>query len=426
MPQISDILKNRESKAFTKKSYRSYDIEAQLQDNKNIIAINESDTRFDKKEIVVKETILTDASETESDNNQITIREQSGNCPVTIGEQPDNSQITIREHSENNQVTIGEQSGNKIPNNFRTDRLFEDPLDKLTQRKNPTEKYLELSGLQKHVTDLFVDICNKNNSTQTGSISSRAVAEHLKTTYGALKTTLVRLIKKEIIIREQGKSSKTGYINIKITSEVIESSNKYRNSNRISLIESDNNSGNHSDNKTIYNSSNITTSLLNGWESINFENLKEIGFTITQLKQLIPHNTPEIVQQSIDHFAYGLKHSDKTKGYTSPLNVFMGVLRKGEGWTEPGYKSQQEIAMEQYLENKKQNSKRLLELKEEIFNVEFSEWFTNIDSEEKSNIFNLFKLPANIKKSMSEQESIGLFKEYFKKNIFKDSEKKFI
>lgn len=430
MPQISDILKNRSTKAFTKKSYRSYDIEGE--NTKNVISINEADNRS-------VNTFLNEQNETindirESDNNQETIREQSGISQITIGEQSDNSQVTIREHLDNNQITIGEQSGNSQITireqsdnnavlNFNDFDASEDPLDKLIQKKNPTEKYLELSGLQKQLTDLFVDICVKNNSIQTGSISSRAVAEYLKTTYGTLKTTIVRLVRKNIITREQGKSSKTGYINIRLTEELIENSKKYRNLNQIAVTQLDNSSDNNSDNKAIYNSSNtITTSLTDGWEKIDFENLKSIGFSLTQLKQLISHNSPDVVQHSINHFAYGLKCSEKTKSYSSPLNVLMGVLRKGEGWTEPGYKSSQEIAMEQYLENKLKSAQRVTELKEEIFNAEFLEWFATIESEMKSQIFNQFKLPENIKKSMPQQEITELFKEYFKTNIYKNSE----
>ena len=49
------------------------------------------------------------------------------------------------------------------------------------------------------------------------------------------------------------------------------------------------------------------------WKKINFEPLIEIGFSQTQLKQLATQNlnTPEIVQESINHFAFGLKNNEK-------------------------------------------------------------------------------------------------------------------
>ena len=89
------------------------------------------------------------------------------------------------------------------------------------------------------------------------------------------------------------------------------------------------------------------------WLKINIEPLKAIGFSDTQLQQLQNRNTPEIIQESIYHFAYGLEHNEKTKKYKdNALNVLMGVLRKGQAWIEPNYRSPQELALEDLISQK--------------------------------------------------------------------------
>ena len=42
-------------------------------------------------------------------------------------------------------------------------------------------------------------------------------------------------------------------------------------------------------------------------EKFRYRTARKIGFSETQLMQLQSKNTPEIVQESIHHFAYGLE-----------------------------------------------------------------------------------------------------------------------
>ena len=76
------------------------------------------------------------------------------------------------------------------------------------------------------------------------------------------------------------------------------------------------------------------------------------------------------------------KFNPKAKSYSDPLLVLIGVLRKGEAWIEPNYRSTQEIAQETLNNNIKSQSERLRKLAEEAFNLAFSEWRENL-SEEK-------------------------------------------
>jgi len=117
---------------------------------------------------------------------------------------------------------------------------------------------------------------------------------------------------------------------------------------------------------------------------INFNTLCEIGFSETQLCQLAEENlnTPEIVQESINHFAFGLANNEKYKEYTKPLNVFMGVLRKGQRWFEQGYEDPQDKILREILAEKKQRQEKRVKMIEELVNLEFPEWEKKLSQEE--------------------------------------------
>ena len=131
---------------------------------------------------------------------------------------------------------------------------------------------------------------------------------------------------------------------------------------------------------TAYSSSNInnktTTSLPEEWKQINFEPLISIGFSETQLKQIYDTkmNSPEVIQESINLFAYSLAHNEKTKSYSDPLNVFMGVVRKGQKWNEPDYISPKNLALKQMWEEKRKEKENRDLMIKEIIDIDFPEW----------------------------------------------------
>jgi len=124
------------------------------------------------------------------------------------------------------------------------------------------------------------------------------------------------------------------------------------------------------------------------WEEINFEVLSDIGFSKTQLKQLYDKNlnTPEIIQESIHHFAFGLKHNEKTKEIPNPLYRLMGVLRKGNAWTEDNYESAQDIAMREHIERLEREKEQRRARNERIFELKFDEWFDTVSVEDLKKI----------------------------------------
>ena len=129
------------------------------------------------------------------------------------------------------------------------------------------------------------------------------------------------------------------------------------------------------------------------WKTINYHFLDNLHFKQHHIVGLYKLDVlePEVVQESIEHFAYGIKNNpDSYKKYTDPLKVFYGSLRKGRPWTESTYKSTKEIATEDLVQRRKQEKRKLADQECEIIDnmekEEYSRWQFNLTDKEKKEI----------------------------------------
>ena len=118
------------------------------------------------------------------------------------------------------------------------------------------------------------------------------------------------------------------------------------------------------------------------WDNMDILQLEHIGLRISHINQLKNKNSFKVIQESIYHFAFGLNFNPKAKAYSDPLSVLIGVLRKGEAWIEPNYRSTKEIAQEIINNNIKSQTERLKKLEEEAFVLAFTEWRKILSEEE--------------------------------------------
>lgn len=384
MPNLNEIIKERETKKFVKKSYRPWDLtgdgESPLE--KTNPPLQET---YPSEEVtqLFRETIQ-DAIQPKQVVIEISkeIDSTIDNIKVSDGEQRDIKQISIRNHIDTTQKTNQESFGNPLDINL-----------------DPTTVYnqlLKLSGIQKNILDFIIDICTTRNGLDTGPIETTTIALCVQTTIGTTKISLKRLIDKGFIIRNKGKQAKGGYVNLGVSqaiyTTVMQQREKYnRVTNPAEFIQS---IRYQIDNNERYSSNSIkntTTTkkqphLPDEWQRIDCEALASIGFTTTQLKQLVEKNEPSLVQESINHFAFGLEHNQKLQKYDDPLNVLMGVLRKGQGWLEKDYRSPKELAQRQLYEMKKAEIERKRAMEEEAYKLAFIEWQQNLSSEEVEKI----------------------------------------
>lgn len=398
MPKIEEMVKDRSNKKFVKKNYRPWDLTGVTP----IISLVEPS---DNIPAIISHNELSKKTDFPTTPQEIDIN--LDNTQVTIEQQPDNIQISNREHLDNikktSQITNGEQ------------------LDINLDPTTLSHQLMKLSGIQKIILNFIIDFCTFRNSLETGPIETAVLATYAKATIGVIKISLKRLIDKGFVIRNQGKQAKGGYINLSITSEIYNSviEQRKKSNNVINPTEFINTIRYQIDNNDSYNSSynkNTITKKIenipNEWLEINFDSLNSIGFNKTQIKQLIDKNEPALVQESINHFAFGLEYNPKFKKYEDPLNVLMGVLRKGQGWFEKNYRSPKEIAQQQLLEIKKGEIARKKEMEEEAYKIALTDWQQNLSPDDLETIAPAKKTNGEI---MPQSAKISL---YFKENVW--------
>ena len=254
------------------------------------------------------------------------------------------------------------QGNDKPGRNTKSDNKSPNPIGFVSDKVLAQKLIRKLGGNEKKIFLYVVDICSIKGSLSTGKIVGETLTSAAATTRNGRETAIKRLSKKGLLKRERGKTGANGTLCLHISELIKTEALNYLNTHTSEKAILSNRVKQHGGNgvqlgsgSDIYSSSNIniyTTTenkeLPEIWSDINFEAIKEIGFSMTQLKQLHSKNlnTPEIIQESINHFAYGLENNQKVKNYPEPLNVLMGVLRKGQAWTEPNYQSPQEIAQQ--------------------------------------------------------------------------------
>ena len=202
-------------------------------------------------------------------------------------------------------------------------------------------------------------------------------------------------------------SSRGGFLKLEISQEVQQAI--------IGLnLESINSAGETSKSTNVVNHKNIPDE----WANIYIPDLiSDIGFDIQQIRQILStgKSSSNIVQESLYHFEFALKYSAKVKEYENPLNVFMGVLRKGDAWIESKYRSNQEIAQENLLKINQEKIKRLQliekELQDSVLSLQFEEWKHSLTESKKQKYIASFS--SSIEKIMPDGAKLY---QYFKNN----------
>lgn len=406
MPKLSEIALNRGTKRFVKKDYRSWNISGEglsvdsaptkSQDE------NEADTTQPKSPQIIVEPLVSEAISTTIDNETNNV----------IGNKLDNIQVTNIEHTTNNQPTDRQHLNNiHITKGERHDNNKDSEIDNNFDVSYYLENIKRLSGIQEQIFNYIIELCCGRDQLETGHLLTSDLSTIANCSIGTVKTSLERLTKKNLVLRKKGKPSRGGYLNLSITREIQTAALQAKNfksglylhrQKSINSASIDNNLGNDLNINAPYSSSNkyinntTTTELPDEWSQIDFTDLASIGFSYTQLVQLHSRNLniPEAIQESINHFAFALENSDKVKLYPDPLNVLMGVLRKGGVWFEKNYRSPQEIAQQQLIERKKAEIERKESLAQEAYKLAFIEWQQNLS-------------PAEVEKIAPHKKGIG-------------------
>ena len=332
---------------------------------------------------------------------------------ITNGLQTDHKEITER-------ITNGLQTDHKEittlvsavdlappPNEKRiTQRITSERVNGLqTDHKEITTSHLEtLRGLEARLLQFIFQECRAAGDLLSPPLTLERISIYLPSHKRAAKTVIFRLVEKGFIEREGSATGRGGFTRFRLEKSLYQS---------LLLRETDHKeitNGSQTDHKEaskritqritspsssssfLYSTQNSKTTttgepelfdnmrvqLSPDWLALDTSPLVEIGFTQTHLMQLAKHAklSAEEVQDSIHFFAFDLKRNDKAKTLrTSPLNAFMGILRKGEPYNPPeNYESTADETRRKIREFKerKERNRQAEELR--IFELEFLEW----------------------------------------------------
>lgn len=278
-----------------------------------------------------------------------------------------NKLITFREQTDN-------KDNNKVTEKYITDNVTSNDDEPISSIIGSIKK---LYGIQKIIFNYVVQLCTQRGLLNTGEVLCNDLALAASCSSGCIRTSLIRLVEKKLILRLAGKRCRGGYMVLGITHEILNAN--FMLNNELT--------SNRTDNNQLYISSyykNNTKALPDEWKKIDIEPLCHIGFSELQLHQLFETKMadPDLVQDSIYKFAFALEHKEKTKAYPDPLNILMGVLKKGRMWVEASYVSPKIIALRELAHEKQREKEEYDMLITKLADLEFPKWKMNLTEAE--------------------------------------------
>lgn len=411
-----------QNKADSKKTLRAWDED--ILDQIKIVKPVENKLHADPKQ--------PDTNLLQSDYKPTTNLLQSGNKVVTNWEQSGNKAepetgSKVGSNWGQSGVKVGSETGSKVV------AKWEQSGSKLVAEKQETGSatgskvvanfsFSSLIGLQKKIILFLYESCKTARSKITNPISLEHMSDMLKATTGTIKSAIRRLENKQLLTRAEYKNGRGGWskylipehlfqelLQIETGSKVV--ANWYQSDSKV--VANWEQTGSKVVAKPVANpplvaSSNINTTSLHtnpvdnfpaDWQAINYEAIKNIGFGPNHILQLYKAKllSAQLVQESIDSFAFTLLNYPKAKEYMSPLNVLMSVLAKGNIWERRGAPPALAVPLNAPAEQPKQSEEEAEELSrlQSAFEGEYFKWWNNLRDEEIKQLFPDYEFPAN-------------------------------
>ena len=321
-----------------------------------------------------------------------------------------------------------QNSNNKEERNVSHLRRFQSGFK--TNRDTIKTLISKLSDNEKKVFFCVVNLCAIKSELSTGEIMGNEFNALVGTTRNGRETAIKRLSKKGLVKREKGKRGAKGTLRLSVSELIkIEALNYLTIQKSREELAYQNQpppekqvSKKNKTNEAIKIMSNQKDPLPEDWMSINIEPLTEIGLSLAQLQQLYTKslNTPPIIQESIYQFSFALEQNSKVKKYEAPLNVLMGVLRKGQAWIEPHYQAPQEIAQEQLLKEKEKKIERMQALEKKAYQLALEEWQITLTPEQINEIAPPKKNALDV---MPHEVKLSI---YFRANVWPEKKKEYL
>jgi predicted transcriptional regulator len=341
----------------------------------------------------------------------------------------------------NNKITIGKPIGKQKSNGLPA-KLDNRELD----CKYGFNVIKQLSGLQKKALFYIVDDCKTEGKLHTSPITNEFLRNLLNTDINSVKTTIYRLVKKELIGRMEGKRGNGGYSIFYITETVrnivLEINRQLDLYNKLSFCLQDNKEsiGKPLVNALVnplVNSSNVVSSNINitttnvpeDFKRIDFSSLSGYGLDESHIIQIYREYSKkpelslsaEIIQNSIYALAFDLKHNNVAGSFKhSPAVVLTALLKKGQPYsskTPDKVLNPREEAMQEYIIAQEKRHYKIQELENKAKEFELQEWLKSLSEQELVTFMpqDLCPegMPEKIYQTSRRKKALATAKEYF-------------
>jgi hypothetical protein len=407
MADLEDILKKTKEKSNKIKRIRLP------------VGVAVEDRPYDSPNLILKPATKRQQTDNKVATKPETKRQQSGNKLTTKWQQKIKTDNKVATKLATQLATKWQQSGNKVATKMH---------------------FSSLVGLQRAIIIFLYQECKKIRGKTTNSITLNHIALCMETSSNSIKTTIQRLETKRCLIRKEYKNGRGGWAKYEIPENIFREIVDYETDNKLTTKwqQTDNKVATklttelattpYSSSIILNNNKTTTTTLPKEWENIDLEPTNHIGFSKTQLEQLYTTNKchPDVIQESIYHFAFALKNNEKIKAHKNPLNMFMGVLRKGHAWIESGYESPKDSALRKILEQKKAETEKRNAMINELFELEFNKWFGGYSEQELETLYYKLNPTGGFKYQGKDHiPSKSILINYFKTNIWPQKQKDF-
>ncbi len=259
-----------------------------------------------------------------------------------------------------------------------------------------------LVGIQRKIVLFIHEECKLNRSKITPPLTMEYILANCGGNFATVKKSIQRLEKKRVLIRAGFKNGRGGWTRYELADQVYNEIIYKENYRAASLVQQDKletklrtNVETSSPSSSSLNIKTTTTDLPHEWKIINTEPLRQIGFGFAEIRNIFNKGsqliTPDLVQDSINHFAFGLmNNAERYKNMKSPAAILVSSLSQGTPWIEPNYISPEEkLKVEKAAQIKNILEKQFKEPK-------FLEWFNQLpDSDKESLVPNALKMSTS-------------------------------
>jgi hypothetical protein len=340
-----------------------------------------------------------------NDKKTINSNIQPSGIPVKQVQQdtPSNGSQTVHEYN-----TQPHTNGSQFePNAQVVDRMVHErntkPYTNSSQLVHSDIGFASLPSIQRQLLKALYLNSQTNGNRLTQRLTLSYIADLSGVRKTSLKNTIWRLKNKGFLITKEYREGRAGWVIYEIPREIFLEIRSLENGSRTvheRFTEPITQPASYSssylntittrqEDGSFVNHSSRQLALPVEWQEIDVEPLEKIKFSKSKLIDLYETKltTPEIVQASINNFAWGLENNpEQYKKYENPLTVFIGTLRKGKPWIESGYESPQEIALKELLKQEEQKKKRLDALVDDLVDKSYKDWEEELSEDEKKEI----------------------------------------